>query len=172
MSDRTWNAGDPEPSDARQVRDVHGDVWTRGSFGVWSSPETAHASWWYVAKKWAPLTEVLPTTGDPSPADVLACPMDDNDAGADTIRAYLVALLAELWKQGEGFGGKRPFGNSGWEYELYGALAKAGYVKATFDDGYLDDVDIKAGDRLIAAAIESLGVAAGSAAETPAGVDR
>lgn len=92
-----------------------------------------------------------------SPVDVLACPMADNDAGADTIRTYLVALLAELWKHGECFGGKRPFGNSGWEYELYGALAKAGFIAGTFDeDGYVDEMDTDAGRSLITAAIESM----------------
>lgn len=93
----------------------------------------------------------------PTPAEVLACPMADNDAGVNNVRGYLVALLEELWKQRECFGGKRPFGNSGWQYEVYGALAKQGYITATFDeDGYMDDCDERAGDRLVAAAIKSL----------------
>lgn len=89
-----------------------------------------------------------------SAADVLACPMDDNDAGVDTIRGYLAALLAELWRWGDGFSSKRPFGNSGWEHDLYGALAKQGYITGKFDeDGYLEEVDEDAGNRLIKAAI-------------------
>ena len=98
----------------------------------------------------------------PMPAAVLACPMQDNDAGADTIRTYLAALLAELWRWGEGFSGKRPFGNSGWEYELYTALAKQNYIAGAFDeDGYLDDVDTDAGDRLIKAAIAHIATEGG-----------
>lgn len=89
-----------------------------------------------------------------SAADILACPMDDNDAGVDTVRGYLGALLAELWRWGEEFNGKRPFGNSGWDHELFAALAKHGHITGTFDeDGYLDDVDTDAGHRLIKAAI-------------------
>lgn len=94
---------------------------------------------------------------DTDPTTVLACPMGDNDAGADTIRTYLVALLEVLWEQGDCFGGKRPFGNSGWEYELYGALAKAGHITGTFDeDGYVNEMDTDAGRRLITAAIKHL----------------
>lgn len=45
-----------------------------------------------------------------------------------TIRSYLELLLITLLKEGESFSGKRPFGNSGWEYDLYDALAKAGLI--------------------------------------------
>ena len=55
---RCWLRGDPEPDDVRSVRDVHGDVWTRGLYDIWSSPETVEASWTYIAKKFGPLTEV------------------------------------------------------------------------------------------------------------------
>ena len=54
----------------------------------------------------------------------------DSDAGENiTVRDYLRILLLTLWDEGEGFSGKRPFGNSGWEYELYDALMEAGYVQ-------------------------------------------
>ena len=42
---------------------------------------------------------------------VLNLPMQDNDAGAATIRDYLVALVREVWRERDGFSGKRPFGN-------------------------------------------------------------
>jgi hypothetical protein len=100
----------------------------------------------------------------PTPAQILATPMDANDAHATTIRGYLVALLTELWKDGEGFSGKRPFGSSGWEVELYAALARAGHIAGRFDDdGWLEDTDEAAGDKLIAAAIQALGHEATSA---------
>lgn len=92
---------------------------------------------------------------------VLAAPPGDNDSGSDTIRGYLVALLRNLWDEGEGFSGKRPFGNSGWEWDLYAALVRAGFIAGTFDeDGYLDDLSSESeGDAraLIAAAIVRLG---------------
>lgn len=53
----------------------------------------------------------------------------DSDAGDDlTVRGYLRELLATLWSEGESFSGKRPFGNSGWEYDLYKPLGKAGMI--------------------------------------------
>lgn len=57
-------------------------------------------------------------------ADILRLPMQPNDSGAITIGGYLQALLARLWTDGEGFSGKRPFGNSGWEDDLLEALSE------------------------------------------------
>ena len=67
----------------------------------------------------------------------------DSDAGENiTVRQYLHKLLDTLWTQGEGFSGTRPFGNSGWEYELYTPLVKAGFVSGEIDDdGYLGEFD-------------------------------
>lgn len=91
------------------------------------------------------------------PQAVLDCPMEGNDAGAATIRGYLVALVREVWKEGEGFSGKRPFGNSSWEYEVYGALVRAELVSGSFDEnGYIEDVDTREANALIFAAIDVL----------------
>ncbi len=67
----------------------------------------------------------------------------DSDAGDNiTVRDYLYELLTRLWDKGEGFSSKRPFGNSGWEYELYAPLIKNGYIKGTIDsEGYVSDFD-------------------------------
>lgn len=94
---------------------------------------------------------------------VLDCPMQENDSGADTIRGYLKALLLTLWYEGEGFSGKRPFGNSGWEYDLALALVKGGFVKGSIhsysdsDEVYedLDDYDSKQLSKVIIQAISS-----------------
>jgi hypothetical protein len=89
--------------------------------------------------------------------NILDCPMGQNDAEAATVRDYLKALLRELWASGEGFSGKRPFGNSGWEYEVYTALVKADLVEGKLDtDGYIEKVDRDTADRLILAAIDTL----------------
>lgn len=54
-----------------------------------------------------------------------------------TIRSYLQELLTTLWREGEGFSSKRPFGNSGWKYELYEALVKGGAIEGEIDfEGY------------------------------------
>lgn len=95
--------------------------------------------------------------------DVLKIKMVENDAGAKTIREYFVSLLWELWVEGESFSGKRPFGNSGWEYEIYQSLAKAGAIEATYypkdddeEEPEIDSYDEKTANRLIKLAIESL----------------
>ena len=91
-------------------------------------------------------------------ANVLSCPMQPNDAKAATVRDYLVALLERLWVEEEGFSGKRPFGNSGWAYEVYEALVKADIIEGEVDeDGYLETVDHRHADELIVAAIRTLG---------------
>jgi hypothetical protein len=43
----------------------------------------------------------------------------NSDIGEVTIREYLRTLLSELWREEESFNGKRPFGNSGWQYDVY-----------------------------------------------------
>lgn len=77
--------------------------------------------------------------------------------GEITIKEYLILLLRTLWREGEGFSGKRPFGNSGWDYDLYIALIKAGYVEGTFDeDGFIEDFDETTAADLIEKVIDSL----------------
>jgi hypothetical protein len=97
-------------------------------------------------------------TIDPTTArQALGLPMPANDADAATIRDYLIALLAKVWEEGECFNGKRPFGNSGWEDELYPPLITAGLATGQLDeDGYVADVDEPAAQQLIAAAIREL----------------
>ena len=99
-----------------------------------------------------------PSLGITSPDPVLELELEEgNDAGVNTIREYLTALLQDVWKYGEGFDGKRPFGNSGWEYDLYIPLVKAGLVKGKLDeDGCIEDVDNSKADRVIKKAIERM----------------
>lgn len=84
---------------------------------------------------------------------ILETPMFVNDAGAATVGDYLAALFKIVWEQGEN-GIKRPFGNSGWQYEVYQALVAAGHVPGKLDEhGYLDEVNDRAADQLIGQAI-------------------
>lgn len=66
----------------------------------------------------------------------------DSDAGDDlSVRDYLCELLVMLWNEGEDFSGKRPFGNSGWEHDLYVPLVKAGFIDGKLDaDGYIESL--------------------------------
>ena len=86
---------------------------------------------------------------------VLDAPMDEsgNDAHAETIGEYLHILMETLWVDGN-FSGKRPFGNSGWKYEIYEALVEAELVEGSFDSGgYLGEIDEDVADQLILDAI-------------------
>jgi len=67
----------------------------------------------------------------------------DSDVGDNiTVRDYLFKLIEKLWAQGEGFNSKRPFGNSGWEYDLYNPLVAGGFVPGEVDeDGRVDTFD-------------------------------
>ena len=50
-----------------------------------------------------------------------------------TVKKYLKLLLITMWEKGEEFSGKRPFGNSGWEFDLYDPLIRAGFIPGTID---------------------------------------
>lgn len=92
-----------------------------------------------------------------TPAEILALPMAQNDAEAATIKDYLKALLASLMTEGEGFSGKRPFGNSGWEYDIYAALVRGGAIEGSFDeDGFIEQVDDEEASAIMLKAIDAL----------------
>ena len=81
----------------------------------------------------------------------------DFEGNQITVRRYLLNLLLTLWVEGEGFNGKRPFGNSGWQFDLYAPLIRAGYIKGTLDTyGYVEDVDEKAAHKFVFFLISSL----------------
>lgn len=86
--------------------------------------------------------------------EILDLPMQDNDSGASTIRGYLKELLAELWREQEGFSGKRPFGNSGWTWDMLIALGKAGLIHV--DSVGITVEQISVGNQLIFDAIDAL----------------
>jgi hypothetical protein len=87
----------------------------------------------------------------PTPAELLGLPLGPNDAGAATLREYLVKLLTQVWEDEEGFDGKRPFGNSSWQSsDVYPALKAAGLI----EDEYGDRVTAA---ELVLSAIKALG---------------
>ncbi len=85
-------------------------------------------------------------------------PMQANDADATTVGDYLRALLKYIWTKNDRFSGKRPFGNSGWQYDIYKALIVAKVVAGSLDEmGYVDKLDEEAADKLIIEAIAEFG---------------
>lgn len=75
-----------------------------------------------------------------------------------TIKQYLKELLIALWDEKESFSGKRPFGNSGWELDLYKVLVEEKIIKGRIneEDSYLESCNKKEGDRIILLMIKSL----------------
>jgi hypothetical protein len=86
---------------------------------------------------------------------VLDVPLDttSNSAEATSVREYLAAMLTVAMQM------KRPFGFSGWRYELYRAMAKAGLLTARYDaagDVELASIDMNRADELLDAAVEAI----------------
>ena len=50
-----------------------------------------------------------------------------------TVKEYLKRLLYTLWEEGDGFSGKRPFGNSCWQGDVIYALIEEGYISGTIE---------------------------------------
>lgn len=74
----------------------------------------------------------------------------DSDAGDNlSIREYLSKLLLGVWDEGEGFDGKRPFGNSGWESEPIGALGQAGFIVGKMEDGYFEPMSRRDAEKFV-----------------------
>ena len=74
-----------------------------------------------------------------------------------TIREYLKKLLETLWKEGDGFSGKRPFGNGGWQYDIYRSLIGCGAISGELDeDGCIEEFDEKAAEKLVLELIDEL----------------
>lgn len=98
----------------------------------------------------------------PTPQQVLDLALPANDSGASTVRGYLIALLHDLWREEAAFHGHSPFGNSGWQYDIYVPMARAGWITITFDDDDYYVMDFPAeehrvAESLVLSAIRALG---------------
>lgn len=75
-----------------------------------------------------------------TPAEALELRFEEPDTRDEmTIREYFRLLLTTLWEEGEGFSGKRPLGNSGWEYNLQQVLVENGCVAGEIERFEEDD---------------------------------
>jgi len=82
--------------------------------------------------------------------EVLDFEYDRWDLGKCSIRHYLLELLRTVWTEEEGFSGKRPFGNSGWQWDVYSALVSGEFIEGELDsDGFLDSFDKEEAEKLI-----------------------
>lgn len=77
----------------------------------------------------------------------------------ETVEEYLRKLLAALWEKEDMFSGKRPFGNSGWKWDIYKPLIEAGLTPGALDeDGDVKDLDHQGADALVQAVIARMTV--------------
>ena|ERR1700743_1346672 len=88
--------------------------------------------------------------------DAMDIEFEDGDIGTTTIRDYMKSLLSALIQEGEGFSGKRPFGNSGWEGFAVEPLIKSGLLTAEKNKWGEWDYDNGQYYDLLYAAIEQL----------------
>ena len=70
-----------------------------------------------------------------------------------TLKQYFILLAQTVWKEGEEFSGKRPWGNSSWQYEVYAAMIKNGFEGKLDSYGGVEKIDTRAADEAIVAAI-------------------
>jgi hypothetical protein len=99
-----------------------------------------------------------------TPEEILDLSLDPrNDSRQTTVRGYLTRLLLEVWREGEEFSGKKPFGNSDWQYDLYLPLIQAGALVGHVGSGewgpFVEELahdQVRKGDTLIADAIAAL----------------
>lgn len=69
--------------------------------------------------------------------EILELPVRRHDLGASlSMRQYFERLFTKLWDDPNHFNGKRPYGNSGWKWDVYVTLIKHGVI-----DGNLDEDD-------------------------------
>lgn len=92
--------------------------------------------------------------------EILDLEFESSDLGRTvTIREFFKELLTTLFKEGEGFSGKRPFGNSGWDYDLCVCLVQYEIISGTASEygGFTDwDYDIKEAEEKILELIKEL----------------
>lgn len=95
--------------------------------------------------------------------EILDLKFESTDLGKEiTIKDFFKELLTTLFKEGECFSGKRPFGNSGWDWDLKICLVKNGVIDGhnEIDTDYPEeedwDFDSKEADKKIFELIKEL----------------
>lgn len=74
-----------------------------------------------------------------------------------TLKKYLKLTFLTFVKEGESFSGKRPFGNSDWEWQIYKGLISLDSSLGKLDeDRYIETVDQRACDKIIIQCIEEV----------------
>lgn len=73
------------------------------------------------------------------------------------VREWLKRILKQVLIEEESFSGKRPFGNSGWKYDVYATFIENEIVEGELDEWEcVVDVDQKKADALLLAIVDNL----------------
>lgn len=90
--------------------------------------------------------------------EILDLKFESTDLGETiTIKDFFKKLLTTLFEQGECFSGKRPFGNSGWDWDLKICLAENKVISGKYDSKCGDwDFDSAEADEKIFELIKEL----------------
>ena len=102
-----------------------------------------------------------------SSKEILDCPISENLVAYDdakTIGDFFKICMINLWEKGESFNGKRPLGDSGWDYDLILSLGYAGIIEPDsteiLDDGSkeidMSDDKINKGRKMIMNALREV----------------
>lgn len=87
-------------------------------------------------------------------SDLLCLKFDSQELGRTvTLKQYFILLAQTVWDEAEGFSGKRPWGNSSWQYEVYAAMIRNGFKGKLDEDGSVEEIDTRAADETIFAAM-------------------
>lgn len=83
--------------------------------------------------------------------NVLDLPCNISGVPFTSLRDFFLRCLERLWVEEESFSGKRPLGNSGWQWGVYEALQEGGFIT---DAENLDER--RKADQIIVEAIKGL----------------
>lgn len=84
--------------------------------------------------------------------EILELPVMRWDLG-DTLsmKQYFERLFIKLWEEPDSFSGHRPWGNSGWKWDIFVTLIKHKVIEGELDeDGCVKEVNEKAASKFIA----------------------
>lgn len=78
------------------------------------------------------------------------------DVDGTPLRKMLKDLLTMVIMQGESFDSKRPWGDGGWEFDIYLAMVQNGFVDGKIEDFMLWEVDTTKCDEILIRCIEEI----------------
>lgn len=83
--------------------------------------------------------------------EILELPVMRWDISAElSMREYFERLFIKLWDEADNFSGNRPYGNSGWKWDVYATLIKYKIIEGELDEkGYVKEIDEKAASKFV-----------------------